>query len=434
MAQSDFSRGAALLERLRVAGRADVVNLYAARAARGFGDGFAAIILPAYLLEIGFNPFQIGLVATAALLGSAATTLAIGFLAPRYRLRTLLLLCAALMVVTGIAIPSFQHLVFIAAIAFIGTMNPTTGDIGVHVPLEQAALAHGASDQDRTRVFARYSLIGALSIAAGALAAGAPDLLVSHGMSRIGALQAMFYVYAGLGLIGALFYSRLPRAEIKETAPRATALGPSRRTVYKLAALFSLDSFAGGFTVQSLMALWLFERFDLSLAAASAFFFWSNVLTAFSYPVAARLGKRFGLVNTMVFTHIPSSVCLILAAFSPSLTIVLTLLLVRSALSQMDVPTRTSYVMAVVTPAERTAAASVTAVPRSLASSISPALSGALLSTSFAGLPLVVCGVLKIAYDLSLLFSFRHIKPPEEKDRLSVDAAGSGKPRRASNE
>jgi MFS family permease len=435
MAQWEFNRGAALLERLGVAGRADVAYLYAARAARGFGDGFAAIILPAYLLEIGFGPFQIGLVATAALLGSAATTLAIGFLAPRYDLRTLLLACAALMVVTGIAIPSFQHLVFIAAIAFIGTMNPTTGDIGVHVPLEQAALAHGASDQDRTRVFARYSLIGALSIAAGALAAGAPDLLVSHGMSRIGALQAMFYVYAGLGLIGALFYSRLRRAEIKEeTAPQATALGPSRRTVYKLAALFSLDSFAGGFTVQSLMALWLFERFDLSLAAASAFFFWSNVLTALSYPVAARLGRRFGLVNTMVFTHIPSSVCLILAAFSPSLTIVLALLLVRSALSQMDVPTRTSYVMAVVTPAERTAAASVTAVPRSLASAVSPALSGALLSTAFAGLPLVVCGVLKIVYDLSLLFSFRHIKPPEEKDRLSIDAAGSGKPRRASNE
>jgi MFS family permease len=416
MAQWEFNRSAALLERLGVARQAEVVNLYAARAARGFGDGFAAIILPAYLLEIGFDPLQIGLVATAALLGSAATTLAIGFLAPRYHLRTLLLACAALMVVTGIAIPSFQHFVFIAAIAFIGTMNPTTGDIGVHVPLEQAALAHGVSDQDRTHVFARYSLIGALSIAAGALAAGVPDLLVSLGMGRIGALQAMFYVYAALGLVGALFYSRIPRAEVKQTAPRATALGPSRRTVYKLAALFSLDSFAGGFTVQSLMALWLFERFDLSLAAASAFFFWSNVLTAFSYPVAARLGKRFGLVNTMVFTHIPSSVCLILAAFSPSLTIVLALLLVRSALSQMDVPTRTSYVMAVVTPAERTAAASVTAVPRSLASAISPAMSGALLSTSFAGLPLVVCGVLKIVYDLSLLFSFRHIKPPEEKE------------------
>src|SRR5215472_5325695 len=406
-----------VLEGLGSAARADVLHLYAARAARGFGDGFAAIILTAYLLEIGFNPFQIGVVATAALLGSAATTLVVGFLAPRYDLRTLLLTCAALMVVTGIAIPSVQHLAFIAVVAFIGTINPTTGDIGVHVPLEQAALAHRASDKERTHVFARYSLIGALSIAAGALAAAAPDLLVSFGLGRVGALQIMFYVYAALGFIGALFYSRLPRAEVKEeTAPQATALGPSRRTVYKLAALFSLDSFAGGFTVQSIMALWLFERFDLSLAAASAFFFWSNVLAAFSYPVAARLGKRFGLVNTMVFTHIPSSVCLILAAFSPNLTIVLALLLVRSALSQMDVPTRTSYVMAVVTPAERTAAASVTAVPRSLASSISPAMAGALLSTAFAGLPLVICGVLKIVYDLSLLFSFRHIKPPEEKD------------------
>ena len=409
-----FGRSAGLLARLGAGGRSDVFNLYAARAARGFGDGFAAIILPAYLLELGFNPFEIGIVATAALLGSAATTLAIGYLAPRYDVRTLLLVCAVLMVLTGIAIPHVQHLVFIAAIAFVGTMNPTTGDIGIHIPLEQASLAQGASDKDRTHVFARYSLVGALSIAAGALAAGAPDWLVSQGMDRVGALQAMFYVYAALGLVGALFYSRLPHARAQVAAPQATALGPSRRTVYKLAALFSLDSFAGGFTVQSLLALWLFERFDLSLAAASAFFFWSNVLTAFSYPVAARLGRRFGLVNTMVFTHIPSSICLILAAFAPNLSIVLGLLLVRSALSQMDVPTRTSYVMAVVTPAERTAAASVTAVPRSLASAVSPALSGALLSTSFAALPLVICGVLKIVYDVSLLYCFRHIKPPEE--------------------
>jgi predicted MFS family arabinose efflux permease len=178
--------------------------------------------------------------------------------------------------------------------------------------------------------------------------------------------------------------------------------------------LFSLDSFGGGFAVQSLLALWLFERFDLSLAAAGLFFFWSGVLTAFSYPVAAWLSKRIGLINTMVFTHIPSSIFLILAAFSPSLPLALGLLLIRSALSQMDVPTRTSYVMAVVTPPERTAAASLTAVPRSLASSLSPALAGALLATPFSGLPLVVCGVLKIVYDVALLTSFRHIKPPEE--------------------
>jgi MFS family permease len=203
-------------------------------------------------------------------------------------------------------------------------------------------------------------------------------------------------------------------------------LGPSRSTVYKLAALFSLDAFASGFVVQSLLALWLFERFNLSLGAASAFFFWSNVLAAFSYPVAARLGKRFGLVNTMVFTHIPASICLILVSFSWNLTIAIILLLVRSALSQMDVPTRTSYVMAVVRPAERTAAASVTAVPRSLASAISPAISGALLTASFTGLPLVISGCLKVAYDLALLYSFRHIKPPEEKNRHDVD--GEGRP------
>lgn len=394
----------------------EIVYLYAARAARGFGDGFAAILLPAYLIEIGFSPFQTGLVATAALLGSAAMTLAIGVLAPRHELRTLLIGCAALMIATGLAMPSVQHLAVIAAVAFIGTINPTTGDIGVHVPLEHAALAQQAASEDRTRIFARYSLIGALSIAAGALAVGAPDLLAPLWMSRTGALQAMFYLYAALGLVSALLYSRLPRVAAKAEIPPAAGLGPSRKTVYKLAALFSLDSFAGGFAVQSLMALWLFERFELSLAAAGVFFFWSNVLAAFSYPVAARLAQRFGLVNTMVYTHIPSSICLILAAFSPNLTVVLALLLVRSALSQMDVPTRTSYVMAVVTPAERTAAASITAVPRSLASSISPAFAGALLSTPFAGLPFVICGALKITYDLLLLFSFRHIKPPEEME------------------
>jgi MFS family permease len=396
-----------------VRGRPQILYLYAARAARGFGDGFAAIILPAYLIEIGFNPLQIGVVATAALLGSAVLTLAIGLLAPRYDLRSLLLICAGLMVATGVVFPNAQHFVFVVAIAFIGTMNPTTGDIGVHVPLEQASLAQEAADRERAHIFARYSLIGALSIAAGALVAGAPDLLASFGVGKLPALQAMFYLYAALGLIGAAFYACLP-ASSRAVAKQTQALGPSRATVYKLAALFSLDAFAGGFTVQSLMALWLFERFELSLAAASGFFFWSNVLTAFSYPVAARLGKHFGLVNTMVFTHIPSSLCLIIAAFLPNLPAVLALLLIRSALSQMDVPTRTSYVMAVVTPAERTAAASVTAVPRSLASAVSPTLSGALLSTAFLGLPLIICGVLKIAYDLALLFSFRHIKPPEE--------------------
>jgi predicted MFS family arabinose efflux permease len=250
-------------------------------------------------------------------------------------------------------------------------------------------------------------------MASGALAAVAPDFLASSGISKLSAFKFMFYVYALLGILAAILYRFLPHAQAQEAAP-STALGPSRWVVYKLATLFSLDSFAGGFVVQSLLALWLFERFDMSLSAAGLFFFWSGVLTAFSYPVAAWLSKRVGLINTMVFTHIPSSIFLIMAAFSPNLPLALALLLIRSALSQMDVPTRTSYVMAVVTPPERTAAASLTAVPRSLASSLSPALAGALLATPFSGLPLVVCGVLKILYDVALLTSFRHIKPPEE--------------------
>ncbi len=403
----------------------DLLYLYAARAARGFGDGFAAIILTAYLIELGYSPFQVGVVATAALLGSAVLTLAIGFLGNRYNIRSFLLACAGLMVITGLAFPNLQHFFWIVAIAFIGTINPTTGDIGVHVPLEHATLAQRVSDQERTRIFARYSLIGALAIAAGSLAAGLPDILQSWGMTKTHALQVMFYIYAALGLVGAAFYALLPRQSKHRSAAPAKPLGASRFTVYKLAALFSLDSFAGGFTVQSLLALWLFEKFELSLSAASAFFFWSNLFSAFSYPVAAWLGKRFGLINTMVFTHIPSSICLIVAAFIPNLTIVLGLLLIRSALSQMDVPTRTSYVMAVVTPDERTAAASITAVPRSLASAVSPTISGAMLSASFLALPLLCCGVLKIVYDLSLLYAFRHIKPPEERDEPTADGSGA---------
>jgi MFS family permease len=390
-----------------------IALLYAARALRGFGDGFAVIILPAYMTALGFDAAAVGIVATASLLGTALLTLAIGWIAPRFDLRALLLFGAGLMTATGLAFPNVEHLTLIALAAFIGTVNPSAGDLGVAVPLEHAVLARTASDEVRTQVFARYSLIGALSAAVGSLAASLPDFLVAAGATQLGAFRVMFYAYAALGVSCGLLYRRAPhaRAEERVQAP----LGPSRGTVYKLAALFSIDAFAGGFVAQSLLVLWLFQRFELSLSAAGVFFFWASTLSAFSYPVAAWIARRIGLVNTMVFTHIPSSVFLILAAFAPNLYVALALLLLRSALSQMDVPTRTSYVMAVVTPPERPAAASVTAVPRSLASSISPAIAGVLLTTSFSGLPLVVCGALKIAYDLALLFSFRHIKPPEEQ-------------------
>jgi MFS family permease len=394
--------------------RSDIFLLFLARGVRGFGDGFAIIILPAYLSAIGYGPVQIGFIATASLLGTALLTLCIGFIAPRYDLRSLLLGGAVLMACTGLAFPNFENFALVALVAFVGTINPATGDLGILVPLEHAMLARGVPDQERTRVFARYSLIGTLSMAAGALAAAVPDFLVPLGVGALGAFKLMFYFYGTLGVASAVLYRRLPHAHMNQAQPSAP-LGSSRGVVYKLAALFSVDAFAGGFVVQSLLALWLFERFDMSLSAASLFFFWSSVLSAFSYPLAAYLAKHIGLINTMVYTHIPSSIFLILAAFSPNLYLTLGLLLVRAALSQMDVPTRTSYVMAVVTPAERTAAASVTAVPRSLASAISPSMTGVLLTTAFSGLPLILCGVLKIAYDLALLYSFRHIKPPEER-------------------
>lgn len=391
-----------------------ILLLYAARAARGFGDGFAIILLPAYLEIIGFNSIAIGFVATAALLGTALLTFGVGFVAPRHDLRNLLLTGAVMMICTGVAFPAVHHIALIGLIAFLGTINPSSGDMGVMIPLEHAMLADGVPDDARTKTFARYSLIGALSMAAGALAAALPDHAVSIGLSRVSAFEWMFYGYAALGLLSALLYARLPHRRMEDTPP-AAPLRESRSIVFRLVALFSVDAFAGGFVVQSLLALWLFQRFDLSLAAASVFFFWSTVFSAFSYPVAAWLAKRIGLINTMVFTHVPSSVFLIAAAFSPDLYLTLGLLLIRSGLSQMDVPTRTSYVMAVVTPAERAAAASVTAVPRSLASSISPVFAGALLTLPFSGLPLVIAGSLKIAYDFGLLWAFRHIKPPEER-------------------
>jgi MFS family permease len=390
-----------------------IFYIYAARAVRGFGDGFAIIILPLYLSTLGYSPAVIGLVATAALLGTATTTLGVGFLGRHFDLGKLLLLGALLMAATGIALASIEHIAIIFFVVFIGTMNPSAGDTGLMIPLEHASLAQGVSHARRTKVFARYSLTGAMATAAGALSAAFPDTLVASGFSQIASLKFMFFIYAGLGVLGVILYAQIPLTRSKE-APPPTALGPSRGIVIKLAALFSLDSFAGGFVVHSLLALWLFVKFDLSLAQASLFFFWSGVLTAFSYPVAAWLSRKIGLINTMVFTHIPSSICLIAAAFAPNLSIALALLLFRSALSQMDVPTRTSYVMAVVTPEERPAAASFTAVPRTLASAVSPTFAGMLMAGPFLALPLIICGVLKITYDLALLFTFRHVKPPEE--------------------
>lgn len=388
--------------------------LYAARALRDFGDGFVAILITVYLIELGLGPFEVGLIATAALLGSSLFTLAIGFLGRPDSQRPLLIGASLLMTATGIAFASANEFAWLLLIAFAGTVNPSAGNVSIFVPMEHALLASTAPAEGRTRVFAMYGLIGAIAAALGSLAAGSPDLMTVLGWSRIDALKAMFLVYAALGVVGGFIYRLIPvHIDAAESRPRFS-LGASRPVVLKLAGLFSIDAFAGGFAVQSLLALWLFQKFGLSLAAAGAFFFWSGLLAALSYPAAAWLSRRIGLLNTMVYTHIPSSLCLIAAALVPDLHTALALLLVRSALSQMDVPTRSSYVMAVVTPPERAAAASVTSVPRGLASAASPALAGALFAAGYAALPFVVCGLLKILYDGLMLWTFRNVKPPEE--------------------
>jgi predicted MFS family arabinose efflux permease len=246
------------------------------------------------------------------------------------------------------------------------------------------------------------------------------------------ALQVMFLAYAFLGALAFVIYRQLKSPEEATASGPATGpLGPSRRIVFTLAALFSLDSFGGGFFVQSLLALWLFEHFGLSLTAAGSLFFWSGLLSAFSYPVAVRLARRIGLVNTMVFTHLPSNVCLMLVPFAPTLGIAIALLLIRSTLSQMDVPARTSYVMAVVSPPERLAAASITSAPRSIAGAASPILAGYLLGLSSFGWPLMIGGGLNSLYDLLLLFMFRKVRPPEE--HASADLGyGQSSPKQAS--
>lgn len=381
-----------------------------ARALRAFADGFVAVLLPAYLLELGHGELAVGALGTAALAGSAIATLAVGRWGGRFAMRALLVAAAALMVATGVGFASLASFWPLAVVAFLGPLNPSGGDVSVFLPLEHTVIA-AAPLHDRTAVFARYSFVGSTFGALGALAAGVPQWLASTWpVEMLAALRGMFVVYACIGAALWLLYLRLPRSAIRTDAPPAP-LGPSRSVVWRLAALFCVDSFAGGLLVNSLLALWLFQRFGLSLSAAGVFFFWTGLLGAASQLAAPALARRIGLVNTMVFTHIPASVFLIAAAFAPSQALVLTLLLLRAALSQMDVPARSAFVMSVVTPAERPAAASFTAVPRSLASAVGPAISGALLAGGALAAPLVACGALKIAYDLALYVAFRSVGP-----------------------
>lgn len=390
-----------------------------ARALRAFGDGFVAVLLPVWLLSLGLGSVEVGVIATTTLLGSALATLAVG----RWSHRIadggdrLLRWAALLMMGTGLGfalVPDVWPLLLL--LAFVGTLNPSAGDVSVFLPLEHARLAGSARGTGRTALFARYSVLGAVCAALGALAAGLPDALAAHaGIERHALLRGMFLLYGALGLAVWWLYRR-PVQAAATAPPQAPAapLGPSRPQVLRLAALFSVDAFAGGLVVNSLLALWLLQRFGLSAAETGAFFFASGLLSAASQLAAPRVAARIGLLATMVFTHLPANVCLVLAALAPSLPLALGLLLVRAALSQMDVPTRSAYVMAIVTPAERSAAASLTAVPRSLAAALGPGLSGALLAAGWTALPLVACGLLKIGYDLALWRAFRATPAADE--------------------
>ena len=389
----------------------DALPLLLARALRAFADGYMAVLLPAYLLAVGLGTWEVGLLSTATMLGSASATLAVGAWGHRFASNRLLQGAALLMAATGLGFACLSSFWPLLIVAFAGTLNPSSGDVSVFLPLEHARLAGAAEGNTRTVLFSRYSVLGAVCAAFGALTAGMPDgFVLVAGVERLDVLRAMFVLYGVIGLAVFWVYRR-PRTS--GAAPQATAtqpLGPSRAVVLRLAALFSVDAFAGGLVVNSLLALWLFERFGFSLGQAGAFFFWSGLLAAASQLVAPLVARRFGLLNTMVFTHIPANVCLVLAALVPSLPLALGLLFVRSALSQMDVPTRTAYVMAVVTPAERAAAASFTAVPRSLAAALSPTLSGALFAAGWISMPLIGCGALKIAYDLALWRAMRLVR------------------------
>jgi MFS family permease len=396
---------------------ADAIRILVGRGVRAFADGFVALLLPIYLLERGFGVLAIGSIVTATLIGSALLTLSLGVIAHRHARRTMLLASCVLMAITGLGFAFATNFLPILMIGFVGTMNPSSGDVSIFLPLEHAALAETVEPRTRTAFFARYSLIGTLMGAFGSLAAGIPDYVAKWtGLSHGAALEVMFLLYGVLGLVVLPLYRGLsPSVETQGEAPVAP-LHRSRKIVYQLAALFSIDAFGGGLFVQSLLALWLYQTFQLSVATTGSIFFWTSICSAISYLLAVPLSERIGLINTMVFTHLPSNIFLILVPFAPNLAAAIGLLLARSALSQMDVPTRSSYVMAVVTPAERAAAASVTAVPRSLASALSPLLASYLLTLSNFGWPLIVGGLLKAGYDVLLLLNFKNVRPPEETD------------------
>ena len=390
--------------------------LLASKGTRNFGYGFLSVILGLYLDEVGFTPIEVGFILTATLIGSAMLTGIVTARADRLGRRRMLMAGSALMALGGIifAVAHTPWLLVVAALT--GTISATSGEVGPFETVESAILPQTTSEKRRNRAFGLYSAVGAAMVALGALASGVPartsrlDLLTSY--------RLMFWLYAAIGAATLLIASRLSQKVELAQLPERTGLMTlthSRGPILKLAGLFAIDAFAGGFVVQSLIVYWFSLRFGVGAEYLGPLFFGVNVMKSISYLLAVRIADNIGLLNTMVFSHLPSNVMLIMIPLMPTLASASILLLARHLLSQMDVPTRGSYIVAVVEPEERVAATGVTSLARTTAQAFGPVIAGAALSVARFGFPFFVGGGLKIVYDLALYFSFRGHKPPEER-------------------
>ena len=406
--------------------------LFSTRIVRLFAYGFLSVVLALYLSEVGLSEGQIGALLTLTLLGDTLISLWITTNADRIGRRRMLLVGAGLMVLASVLFVYTRNFYLLLLAAAIGVISPSGNEIGPFLSIEQASLAQLVRDEERTRFFAWYNLVGSFATALGALTAGLlAQGLQGAGMSALASYRVIVLGYGGIGLVLLGLFLRLTpvievpalRAHESPAERPQTRLGlhKSRQVVFRLAALFSLDAFAGGLIIQSLMAFWFNQRFGVQPAVLGAIFFGANLLAGISALSAAWVARRIGLINTMVFTHLPSNILLMLVPLMPSLAAAVALLLLRFSISQMDVPTRQSYTMAVVDPDERSAASGITGVARTIGASLSPIFTGLFLSNPvLAGAPFFLAGGLKIVYDLALYFNFRSVKPPEEADRLST--------------
>lgn len=398
--------------------------LLSARMVRTFSYGFLSIILAIYLKHLGFDDILIGIILSITLLNSVFFTLFASFYADRIGRRKILVIYAVLMSAAGTIFLLTDNYIALIIAALIGTINVTGSETGAFLSLEQAILPQTVKKiNKRNTLFAFYNMGGTFAMSAGILLSGIPQILQDNGWSLIESFKPLFAFYIVAGLIVAILYVLLSKNieiknkdQIKNTTSPLKQLSPkSKSIVARLSVLFSLDSFAGGFVIQSIISFWFFTRFGVDLATLSLVFAVAGVLTAFSYLIATKLADKIGLINTMVFSHIPANVLLVLLAFAPTFPIALGLHLARMTLSQMDVPTRQSYIVAVVDENERTAAAGITNTSRNIAQAVSPSITGVIIQSLWLSAPFVIGGMLKIAYDVGVYFSFRKIKPPEEK-------------------